>query len=81
MITAAADFFGTLMGKFALGGGIIATIFGWLLIHDHRVRVQERQAIEEGAKALNAKGLQARASVRTDGASERLRRQYCSDCK
>lgn len=80
-MTAIADFFGTLMGKFALGGGIIATIFGWLLIHDHRVRVQERKSIEQGAKALNAKGLQARAAVRTDGASERLRRRYCVDCE
>lgn len=84
MITAAANFFGSLMGKFALGGGIIATIFGWLLIHDHRVRVQERQStiakIDEGAKALNAKGLKARAAVRSDGAFERLRREYCDGC-
>jgi len=84
MITAAADFFGTLIGKLALGGGIIVFFTGLLLAHDHRVRVAERERtlarVDEGAKALNAKGLKARDAVLIDGAAYRLRREYCDGC-
>lgn len=29
--------FGTLAGRLALGGGLIASYFGWLAIHDHNI--------------------------------------------
>lgn len=82
MITAAADFFGTILGKFALGGGIIASFFAWLLLHDHKIKVEAKNAtvanIERASDEAAAKATKARRAVDAIPDS-RLRDRYFRD--
>jgi hypothetical protein len=84
-LTPVITWLGTWVGRAAVGGGILATFFGWLLLHDHRIRVEERNVtlanVSEGAKELDEKGIAARNAVREPGAADRLRKSWCSDCR
>jgi hypothetical protein len=57
----------------------------WLAAHDHSIRKDEHQStianVNEGAKALNDKGLKARSAVAGSDSLKRLRQRYCDDCK
>jgi len=76
------SWFGTLAGRLALGGGIIATLFGWLMIHDHRIRKEATNAtvanIERASNAAAEKAEKARRAVDAIPDS-RLRDKYFRD--
>jgi len=76
----------TPIGRIVAGVVAAAGAFGiWLVAHDHRVRKEEHQStianVNEGAKALNEKGLKARSTVAGSDSLKRLRQRYCDDCK
>jgi hypothetical protein len=81
-LTPVITWLGTWVGRAAVGGGLVATFFGWLLLHDHRIRVEEKNVtiahIEEASNVAAEKATKARRSVDAipDG---RLRDKYFRD--
>lgn len=82
MFSPVIAWFGTLAGRLALGGGLIASFFGWLLIHDHGIRVEAKNAtvanIERASNEAAAKATKARRAVDAIPDS-RLRDKYFRD--
>lgn len=64
---------------------LVASFSMWLALHDHNIRKDEHATtiatVNEGAKALNAKGLKARSAASGSDSLSRLRARYCDDCK
>jgi hypothetical protein len=83
-LTPVLAWLGTWVGRAAVGGGLFATFFGWLLLHDHKIRVEERNVtiakVEDSAKELDQQGIKARNAVKETGAAAKLRKSYCGDC-
>jgi hypothetical protein len=82
MITAIADFFGTLFGRLALAGGIFASFVAWRAWDVHQQReIGEMRAQAQMEKAANAnakKAEKARNSVQSIPA-DRMRDRYWRD--
>jgi len=66
MITAIADFFGTLFGRVALAGGLFASLVAWRAwdIHEQR-SIGEAQAQAQMEKAANANAKKAEKAARS----------------
>lgn len=82
MITAIADFFGTLFGRVALAGGLFASLVAWRAwdIHEQRSigEAQAQAQMEKNANANAKKADKARQSVDSVPDS-RLRDGYWRD--
>lgn len=80
-------FFGTILGKVALGAGIVAVLLGlraWDVSHQRKVgAVREQVRVETVGKKIDAKAQQKRERVQNAPPSEvdAALRKYCRDCK
>jgi hypothetical protein len=84
MITAIADFFGSLIGRVALAGGLFASFVAWRAwdIHQQRSIGAERiiQTSKAEGKKINEKNRAVTNRSEQPGAFDRLRRDSCRDC-
>lgn len=64
----------------AVAAGVAALIGAWAW-NNHIVARRTEHKIERKADALASKAKSAQSRVVRDGAAERLRREYCPDCK
>jgi hypothetical protein len=57
----------------------------WLLVHDKQiekaVRVETVEAVNAASEKLVEKGREGRAAASAPGAVDRLRREFCNDCR
>jgi len=68
--------------KYLVWGGVALSILG-LFAWDQQSRggAKATAKIERKADALGNNASKAQAAVPSDGASERLRKRYCPDCR
>lgn len=80
-------FFGTILGKVALGAGIVAVLLGlraWDVSHQRKVgAVREQVRVETVGKKIDGRAQQKRERVQNAPPSEvdAALRRYCRDCK
>lgn len=80
-------FFGTILGKVALGAGIVAVLLGlraWDVSHQRKVgAVREQVRVETVGKKIDGRAQQKRERVQNAPPSEvdAALRKYCRDCK
>lgn len=79
-------FFGTILGKVALGAGIIAVLAGirlWDVSHQRKVgAVREQVRVETVGKKIDGRAQQKRERVQNAPPSEveKALRKFCRDC-